>query len=47
LFEGGSFTAEDKVLRREHAVDGFANLGANRSVLRSQIKLRNRRDGNG
>ena len=31
------------MLGRERVIDSFADLGANRSILRGEIKLRNRR----
>jgi hypothetical protein len=38
-FEGGAFAAEDKLLRRQHALDCDSNFAANGSELRSEVKL--------
>jgi len=40
FLERGAFAAQHKLLRRQHALDGRANLSADGGVLRGQIKLR-------
>ena len=42
LFERGAFATQDKLLRRENAVDGGSNLRAYGGELRREVELRYR-----